>query len=241
MLTQELVLKPIQDAQELVTTYEQMELAEHPFFQYLSIEPLNLGAIWLLTKNLNAKEAISHNFVRWLAMLIARVDDNRLRSIMAKQLHHELGEGDITQIHNNLLKDLITALEPWRPANFIEEWLEPGRKMGKCVKQLFVSVEPAYVGIGALMVGEICAEQLQLCLGKAIRRQNVIEPSALKWITLHEELEADHADDSLILSGLVPNNNEALTALWQGGNAMYNSITTLLDDLYQIVISIDRS
>lgn len=235
MLTEDLVIKPVQNAQELVSTYEQMELAEHPFFQSLSVEPLNLGAIWLLTKNVNAKEAISHNFVRWLATLIARVDDNRLRSIMTKQLHHELGEGDITQIHNNMLKNLITALEPWQPANFTEDWLEPGRKMGKDVEQLFVSVEPAYVGIGALMVGEICAEQIQLCLGNAIRRQNVIEPSALKWITLHEDLEADHADDSLILAGLVPNTNEALKALWQGGDAMYNAFTTLLDELYRIV------
>jgi len=235
MLTKEFVLKPVQDAQELVATYEQMELFEHPFFQNLSIEPLNLGAIWLLAKNLNAKEAISNNFVRWLATLIARVDDNRLRSIMAKQLYHELGEGDITQIHNNMLQNLITALEVWRPENFTEDWLEPGRKMGKRVEQLFVSVEPAYVGIGALMVGEICAEQVQLCLGKAIRRQNIIEPSALKWITLHEELEADHADDSLILAGLVPNTNQALQALCQGGDAMYNAVTTLLDELYQIV------
>jgi pyrroloquinoline quinone (PQQ) biosynthesis protein C len=235
MLTKEFILKSVQDAQDLVTTYEQMELSEHPFFQNLSIEPLNLGAIWLLTKNLNAKEAISNNFVRWLATLIARVDDNRLRSIMAKQLHHELGEGDITQIHNNLLQNLITALELWRPANFTEDWLEPGRRMGKRVEQLFVSVEPAYVGIGALMVGEICAEQLQLCLGKAIRRQNIIESSALKWITLHEELEAHHADDSLILAGLVPNTNQALQALCQGGDAMYNAVITLLDDLCRIV------
>ena len=73
----------------IVDFYEAIEVADHPLFVTLASRPVDLSALWVLVANMN--EGISPNFVRWLATTIARIDNSRLASLLAKQLADEIG------------------------------------------------------------------------------------------------------------------------------------------------------
>lgn len=228
MTIKECILLP---ASEIVHVYQQQTMADHPFLARLRREPVNLAAIWLLA--VNVKEGASKHFARWLAGLIIRIQDDRIRSVIATQLNDELGRGDFSSIHTVLLDQLIAGLEPWRLAEVSEEILVPGRNFYQQNERLYCASDP-YIAMGALIASEICAEQIQLCLGHEVRRQNLIEASALTWLTLHEELEVEHAEEALVIANLIPNSDAVLNAVWRGAEGMHKAITTFLDDLYRI-------
>lgn len=233
MPTQELSLSP---ANEIVRLYEQESLAEHPLFQRLRQEPVNLTAIWIFTMNMNVQGGVSKNFVRWLASLAARIDDNRMRSIVAKQLNEELGEGNFSRIHSVMLQQLVDGLEPWRLENYTEELLAPGREFGQRGEKLFFIQDP-YEGVGAFIASEVSALQIDQCLGNEVRRQNAIAPEKLTWITMHEELEVDHVSEVLELAHLIPKSDRKLEAVWRGAQEMRGAIVAFLDGIYSVSFS----
>lgn len=233
MPTQELSLSP---ANEIVRLYEQESLAEHPLFQRLRQEPVNLTAIWIFTMNMNVQGGVSKNFVRWLASLAARIDDNRMRSIVAKQLNEELGEGNFSRIHSVMLQQLVDGLEPWRLENYTEELLAPGREFGQRGEKLFFIQDP-YEGVGAFIASEVSALQIDQCLGNEVRRQNAIAPEKLTWITMHEELEVDHVSEVLELAHLIPKSDPKLEAVWRGAQEMRGAIVDFLDGIYSVSFS----
>src|SRR4051812_18621609 len=188
-------------AEQIVDEYEMLEVSDHPLFVELRANPLDLGALWLLMANLAA--GISRDFVIWLAHTIVRVEDRRIASLLAKQLNDELGGGQFDQIHGLLLQQFVQGLEPWRPAGLGEEALAPGRALARRGSLLFQTGE-VYSALGALMVGEIFAKQMDQCVGNEIRRQNTLSAHVLTWLTIHETLEVDHADDSRELAALLP-------------------------------------
>src|SRR6185369_4575478 len=87
---------PALPPEEIVATYHRLEVSQHPFFVELAKAPVDLGAVYLLMANLQV--GISPHFVPWLARTIARVEDRRIGSLLAKQLDDELGRGDFSQI-----------------------------------------------------------------------------------------------------------------------------------------------
>ena len=97
----------------IVDFYEGIEVADHPLFVTLASREVDLSALWVLVANMN--EGISPNFVRWLALTIARIEDTRLCSLLAKQLSDELGNGDPSRIHRTLLEGFVAGREPWSP------------------------------------------------------------------------------------------------------------------------------
>ncbi|MBD1835835.1 iron-containing redox enzyme family protein [Cyanobacteria bacterium FACHB-472] len=220
-------------AEEIVRLYEQQTLAEHPIFQRLKQEPVNLTAIWIFTMNMNVEGGVSKNFVRWLANLAARIDDNYMRSIIAKQLNEELGEGDFSRIHSVMLQRMVDGLEPWRLADYSEELLAPGREFGQRGEKLFFIQDP-YEGLGGFIASEVSALQIDQCLGQEIRRQNAIASEKLTWITLHEELEVDHVEEVVELARLVPTSEEKLQAVWRGAQEMRDAIIAFLDGVYRV-------
>jgi pyrroloquinoline quinone (PQQ) biosynthesis protein C len=218
-------------AERIVERYERHEVSAHPFFVELRRRPVDLEAIWLLMANL--REGISEDFVRWLGMTIARVDDRRIACIIAKQLDDELGKGDVSQIHSILLDQFLAGLDKWRPRVVTQSTVAAGRRLAQRAGALFAAPDP-YEGIGALIAGEIFAKKMDHCLGDEIRRQDAIPSRALTWLILHETLEIDHADDSLELAVLVPDHGPSLASTWRGATAQWNVLWEFLDDVKKI-------
>jgi len=215
-------------ATEIVERYERLEVEEHPFFVDLIARPVDMGALWLLMANLRA--GISRDFVVWLALTIARVEDRRIGSLVAKQLHDELGSGDARRIHSLLLDKFVTALEPWQLEGRPGQWLHAGERLLEEAGAPFHAEHP-YEGVGALITGEIFANKMDRCLGDQVRRQSQLSDEALTWLTIHETLEAHHADDSGALALLVPTAGPALAATWRGAEAQWACLWNFLDRL----------
>lgn len=220
---------------EIAQLYKLRSLAEHPFLQRLSREPFNPTAMWLFA--VNHKEAITKDSVYWLSSLIARIDDDRIRSLITVQLNDELGKGDFACIHLTLLEKLIAGFEPWCPENMTEDLLAPGRDTAQRFERLYIKSEDPYEGIGALIAAEVLLEQIYQRLGHEIRRQQGVEPSALTWLTLHEGLESEHVEESLGIAQLVQNSDRKLEAAWRGAEEMYATLQDFLDGLYRICFS----
>lgn len=221
-------------AESIVLDYERIEVSEHPLFAELSERPVDLGVIWVLMANLAA--GISRDFVIWLAQTIARVDDRRIASLLAKQLNDELGDGSFSRIHSGLLDRFIAALAPYRPIQATSQSvLEPGRSLSRRASQLFAS-SSVYEAVGALMVGEIFAKKMDHCVGDQIRRQSAISDADLTWLVIHETLEVDHAEDSLELAALVPHDESALLACQRGARAQWGILWAFLDDVHAVAL-----
>jgi hypothetical protein len=212
----------------LAIEYEEREVSVHPFFVQLAAKPVDLGALWVLVANMSA--GISPNFVRWLALCIARGDDMRIASLIAKQLADELGNGDFQNIHSLLLERFVAGLAPFRPDHMGAKALGAGLRLGERASRVFEAAHP-YEGIGGLIVAEIFAKKMDRCLGDEIRRQDTVAKDALVWLDTHEVLEVAHAEDSHELAALVPEQGPALAATWRGGRALWEAMWGFLDDV----------
>lgn len=122
-------------AEEIVDHYERIDVAGHPFFAWLQQRPVDLPSLWILVANLHA--GISRDFVIWLAQTIARLEDRRIASLLAKQLNDELGNARFDQIHSHLLRRFLDGLDPWRPAGSEAVLLLPGRCSGTAGHRAF--------------------------------------------------------------------------------------------------------
>jgi pyrroloquinoline quinone (PQQ) biosynthesis protein C len=223
-------LNSVTPMEALMLRYEAVSVADHPFFQRLRTEPFNAGVLWLLLVNIHEG---ARDFVMWLADLTARIGDNRIRSVLAKQLNDELGDGDFTRIHAVLFDQLLAGIECWRPPQFVDEMIQPGRNLGLGLTAQFLSPDP-YQGVGAAMVTEIYAKKFDLCVGSEMRRQNDIKPEALTWLNVHEQLELEHAADSHNLALLIPDQGSAPKAVQHGAEATWHIFWVFLDDLHRL-------
>lgn len=224
-------LETLAPARDIVAHYERLSVAHHPLFVSLSRDAVDMSTLWLLMANLRA--GISHDFVVWLALTIARVEDRRIGCVLAKQLVDELGHGDVEAIHSALLDRFVSALERWRVEGSEQRLLSPGRKLLEEARAPFYAEDP-YEAVGALIVGEIFANKMDRCLGDQIRRQDALSEAELTWLTLHETLEANHAADSGDLAQFVPEGGAALAAAWRGADAQWASLWRFLDRVHAL-------
>lgn len=217
-------------AKAIVDEYEQYEVADHPFFRELQARPVDYGALWLLMANLQS--SISYHFVHWLAGVIARVDDPRIASLLAKQLNDELGNGDFKMIHSVLLERFVEGLRKQAQPTPGQEILVPGRNLMAAMNRTFSASDP-FEGVGALMVSEVFAKKMDSCVGNELRRQNVLSRDELYWLDLHETLEVEHAEDSYELAVLVPDRGSPLAAAWRGARAEWSALWGFLDEVHE--------
>ena len=140
------VATPPGSAVDLMNHHEATPVTAHPFFARIAREPVALGRLWRLLANFRV--GVVHDFPRRLAALTARVDDDRLRCVLAKQLNDELGNGDFSRAHRGLFERMIEGLSAWRPADVSAELTEPGREFGRELERLYVTADP-YEGLGA--------------------------------------------------------------------------------------------
>lgn len=226
-------VKPVQaplSLEKMLWNYERDTVAHHPFLQRLQREPVNLTHIWLLFMNI--REGVVTDFTRRLASIVGRIDDERIRCILTKQLNDELGNGNIDRIHRKLFDRLMGAIEPWKVDSFTEEMLIPGKQFSQRLEEIYLDSNP-YVGVGAAMVMEIHGKQFDICLGEEFRKTTV-DRSAITWLTLHEELEVDHADESVVLARFIGDSATGVAAARQGAEQTYLASLHFLDALYRI-------
>ncbi len=218
--------------EDLVWYYEEHQLVHHPFFQRLQRDTVNPQPIWLLFMNLREG---SHQFTRRLANIISRMNDERIRCILAKQLNDELGNGDINGIHTKLFEQMMTAMEHWRMESFTGEMLMPGHEFSQNLEEIYLDPDP-YVGVGSAMVLEVYGKQFDQWLGRELQRTNV-DLSSITWVTVHEELEIDHANESLVIARFASDSEEGVAAARQGIEKACIASWSFLNDLYRLCYS----
>jgi DMATS type aromatic prenyltransferase len=225
--------KALPSLEQMVWHYEEHTVADHPFLQRLQREPVNPQYIWLLF--MNVREAVVTHFSRRLANVIARVDDERICSILTKQLNEELGDGNIDRIHRKLFDRLIAGIEPWRMESFTAEMLIPGQEFSQSLEEIYLDPNP-YLGVGAAILMEIHGKQFDLCLGEEFRKTD-IDLSKISWLTLHEEIEIDHADEALVIANFVADSVAGTAGANQGIEKTRIASWSFLDSMYRLCFS----
>src|SRR5262249_1921852 len=100
------------DLTRLIERFERgAPITDHPFLRRLRREPVDLERLWVILANFQI--SISQNFARWLAGIVARVDDERIRCLLADQLNDELGRGRFEQAHVQLFARMMELLAPF--------------------------------------------------------------------------------------------------------------------------------
>jgi DMATS type aromatic prenyltransferase len=214
---------------EMAGNYKAFPLNDHPFFQRLQREPVNKEYLWLLLMNLSDS---ANNFTRRLAYIITRIDDRRICSMLAKQLNDELGNGNINDIHIKLFDRLMSAIDRWQIKSFNENTLTPGQEFSETLEKIYTDSNP-YMGLGAAIALEIYGEQFNPWLSRELQKTNIY-PSDMIWVTLHEELEVDHAEESLVIVHFVSESEENAEAAIQGMEKASMASWKFLDGLYQL-------
>ena len=83
------------------------------------------------------------------------------------------------------------------------------------------------------MLMEIQGKQFDLCLGKEFRKTK-IDLSSVSWLTIHEELEVGHAEESLVLASFISDSAENVAAAMEGITSTRMASWKFLDGLYRL-------
>jgi len=215
----------------VVREQEQDSFVNHPLMQRILREPFDLATLTLVL--LNVREAVARHFTRRLASVISRMEEEDIRSILAKQLNDELGNGDPERTHRKLFDVFVAGLEPWAPVNVTDELLEPGRTLSAIQEDLYVRRSP-YEGLGATLAMEIGGKQFDIFMGQQFRRKREALPATvLEWLTLHEELEVEHVNESFDLAQRVPRGTKARQTA-RGAREVREAGWAFFDSLYRL-------
>ncbi len=216
----------------LVRRCDAAPITEHPFWQRLAREPFEMRPLALFLFNI--REAITRGFARRLASVVARVEEDDIRSILAKQLNDELGDGDPLRTHKILFERFVDGLGAWAPDETTgAPELAPGRELGRAQEELYLG-RSAYEGVGATLVMEVFGKQADQFMGAQLRRDRETLPATVtEWLTLHEELENEHADESHDLARRIPKGSKATLAA-RGASEVRAACWSFLDGVYRI-------
>ncbi len=209
--------------------YAENTLAHHPLVQRLQREPVNPQHIWLLFMNFH--EVINH-FTSLLAIILVRVEDERIRCLIAKQLNEELGNGQIEDNHKRMFDRLIINIEHWRMDSFTDDMLTPGKEFTQRLHEIYSGSNP-YGGVGAAILMEIQGEQFDVCLANECRKTN-IDLSAIAWLILHEEVEVNHANELVVVARIADDSPEGRLGAIEGARQARVASWRLLDELYRL-------
>jgi DMATS type aromatic prenyltransferase len=219
--------------EQLVQRYETVErLPDHPLFQRLAREPAAVAPLWAILAN--NWVAVGDQFPRWLAHLVARVEDDAMRSVLAKQLNDELGDGDPARAHRVLFQTMLADLEPYALAGDREALLVPGRRFAEGLARNYLE-RPWLEAVGGSLVAEVYGKQVDQAVGALLRRQRDVDPASLTWLVLHETLEQEHASEAIDLARMTPPTAEAHAAICRGAEELAALGTRYFDELYEVV------
>ncbi|HLK38983.1 MAG TPA: iron-containing redox enzyme family protein [Polyangiaceae bacterium] len=215
------------DASEIVRRYEQVDLiTHHPFLKKLRSEPVNMYHLWKLLANFQI--SISKTFAQRLALIASRIDDPYVRYIVTELLYDEMGSGKVEDAHVILFSNMMNAMSQWKSTEPQSWVLAPGTKFNAAMDRTYGSSDLNEC-LGAIVSGEIYGKQFDRFLGDEIRRQNGLDLSNFKWVTLHETLEETHADESANLAKLMP--ADAIDAVARGAHGLAQAAWQFLTDV----------
>ncbi|MBX3155172.1 MAG: iron-containing redox enzyme family protein [Deltaproteobacteria bacterium] len=221
------------NAPDLVRWYEDVErCTDHPLFERLAREPAAIAPLWTILAN--NWVAVGDRFPRWLAALVSRVEDDRVRSVLAKQLDDELGRGDPTQAHRVLFQRMLADLEPYAAPGDRDALVMPGRRFAQGLARNYLD-RPELEAIGGTLVAEVYGKQVDQVVGALLRRQTELDPAKLTWLVLHETLEEEHADESLELARMLPTDEASQAAACRGAEELAALGMRYFDDIYEVV------
>jgi hypothetical protein len=215
-------------AEDVIRQMSRRSLADHPLIHEIarSSDP---ELLWLLIHN--TYQGTSVKFAPWLAWVTAIVEDERARSLLARQLNEELGDGDATRAHSQLMNGFLAAIEPLKPQTLRSTLTEPGFTLRNKLEQVYRSHDQ-YEALAALMAGEICAHQLIASVGELLEPHlDRTDRTQLTWLTHHNEVEGGHADESLALASFVPESPEAIRSVVRGAFGLHSALWQSMDDL----------
>jgi DMATS type aromatic prenyltransferase len=235
MLAQRRVQPPARPRQpeSLVRHFELVErIAEHPLFERLAREQPAVAPLWTILAN--NWVGIGDAFPTWLASLIARLDRDDMRSILAKQLDDELGRGDPKQAHRVLFRRMLADLDRFAPKGDRDALLAPGRRLAERLAEHYLK-RPPLESVGGTLIMEVFGKQVDQAIGTLLRRQSELDVSKLTWLVLHEELEEDHADESVLLARMTPADAASEAAVHRGAEDLATLGFQYLDDIYGVI------
>jgi DMATS type aromatic prenyltransferase len=223
--------KPQLSIEQAVSHYAMISMCDYPFFQRLSREPVNLEHLWLLF--VNGYNGVVSNFTRRLALVVAHIDSEHIRCILAKQLNEELGNGDVSQVHRKIFENLIISLESHKPQELKEEMLLPGQRLSECLETLYSDSNPS-IGLGAAIMMEVRGKQRDEVVGKELARTSM-DCNALSGFHLHGELEKDHAEEVIDLARSIDNSSDCdRIAVLQGAEITSVALWDFCNDMYRV-------
>ena len=191
-------------------------------------EPVRLEA--LARALFDFRVGITRDFPRRLAWLTARVEDDRIRSVLAKQLNDELGDGDFTRAHRGSSSGCRGARALGSAGD--GRGARSGPRARRGAGALLREAEP-YEGVGASLVVEVYGKQVDTFIADQFRRQTQIPPSALEWLHLHEILEVEHADESMDMARVIPYRRRPARPPRRGAKAVATASRAFFDALYR--------
>jgi pyrroloquinoline quinone (PQQ) biosynthesis protein C len=206
-------------------------MTDHAYFRRLERDPVNLGALWAYFANLST---ITCHAPRWLGKLLGKTDDPRFQCLVAEILHDELGSGNPEQNHSLLLRRAIDGLDAWKPQNSADP-IAPGKKLFEWMEEFFEKepFEELHL-IGALILGEVVAQQMVEALAVQVRRQSQVPDQVFEWVHVHDEVEHSHVEVSETLVSLVPDSGPGLEQVLGGARWKYGNTWQWLDGMYEV-------
>jgi hypothetical protein len=88
-----------------------------------------------------------------------------------------------------------------------------------------------YEAIIAVMVAEVYAKKFVLATDEQLKRQSILDPESVLWVTLHAGLEVKHAADSPLLARLVGESGMAFEETEAVAAGVWKVMATFLDDV----------
>jgi pyrroloquinoline quinone (PQQ) biosynthesis protein C len=216
--------------EQIVLHYRTLSVEDHPFFQRLHREPVNLTNLWLLFANF--QEGIVDHFTRRLALVVAHIDSEYIRCILAHQLNEELGNGDVSKIHRKIFDRLKFALDAYKPEVITTEMLIPAYTLSQRLEEIYTDTNP-YIGVGAAIMMELVGEQRDKIVTKELVR-TTFDDSVKSWFYLHGQIEADHVDEVMTLACQLDSADGDKDAVLQGLNITYDALWGLCNGMYRV-------
>lgn len=215
-------------ATALVERHERSPIIDHPYFARLRREPADPRRLWTLLANFMV--GVVDPFPRRLSGLAARTDDNRLRSLLVKQLNDGLGAGDLRRADCGRYERLFAALESWAPPSPHDALVRPGREFGVVLDRAYLEAA-ASEGLGASLVVELYGRQIDRFISAELRRYADVPRDQAAWPL--DGGEADRVDALVALARRIPN-GPVLEAAWRGAELIAESAWRFFDAIGEV-------
>jgi DMATS type aromatic prenyltransferase len=113
---------------------------------------------------------------------------------------------------------------------------EPGQRLAL---DLAPVAEDPLEAVGALVAGEVLAQQLREAIAEQLRAQRdsvalALDPHRIDWLALHEAIDGDRLEEGLVVARKTPPHAVAVARFQRGAEGVHQAIWRALDELYEL-------